>query len=295
MIPMSWLVILLSSTMALQADVPVRLQYLPKVPVLQTSILEMDTNDVFPGLKLDGKASQTIKGVVTILGDDTLPISGPPLDFTFTLKNVDVGFSANGVHVGFSSKDPLASIFLAQSLKLIDKPLHIHVDGDLKIGGEGSELQKLLQDIPALEQLNLTHFFAEWFQELFSLSAKDLKVGDTYETTKILDKNEERQGTSFSYTVTAITPEEIEAEIKGEMEPQILSLTSQFSGDGGKVQAVELSLMGKILGNVAWNRQNALLYRLNTHYDYTGGLKIGDTTHALHLQLKHQLDSVPAP
>ena len=280
--------ICMGSTLVGSSEVTVRLQYLPHVPVVQTSRLQIEMNDAFPGFKIKGKAFQTIESVITLAGDQSeLPILQPPLDLTYVLKKIHVELSANNVKKGFSSSYSPTSLPLVQGTALIDRPLKLRLDTKFSLEKENSSLKKLLDEIPILHDLRLESFFLEWFQHLFALSGKDLALGHSY---KVVVQGENYPYT-FQYTITSLTDDNIQADIQGLIESKGIKLKGQFPMDGMKNSDAELSVTAKVQGNASWNLHNALVFRLDTHSAYTGVLKIADSTWNLGMNLDHHLNS----
>lgn len=268
----------------------VQLQYLPNTPVVQTSRLQMRMNDALPGFRLQGKVLQTVESIVTVMEEHSeLPLLQPPLDLTYILKKIDVEITANHVKGGFSSEAPHRFLPLSQNISLIDRPIRLHIDSKLNIENENSDLNKLFSEFPALRDLHLEGFFLEWMQHLFALAGKEIVKGKSYKVALPAENLN-----FFQYTITAITEQEIHADLQGLIEKNGHKLKGQLSLDGMKSSDVELSFKANVKGHIAWDYKNALICQLETQTVYTGILSIAESIWNLGMSLDHHLESKPS-
>ncbi len=284
-----FLLAFLCSSVVAAAEAPVQLQYLPHVPVMQTHTLQAEMSDALPGYKLDGEAVQSLSAVVTLKSDaPELPLTHPPFDLQFVLKDIHLELNANDVGIQVDSKTPHSPL-AAQSKELINHPITLHIRPDGSLDSSSAELQKLFADMPGVKDLHLEGIWYEWFLSIFALAGKELATGNLYAI--------ETQGGNLpkvlNYRITAIDEKEVKAELKGSLEAKVMKIEGLFALDGKQQGNIELNLSGMVQGNASWDRQNALLCQLNAHYIYTGVLKIGDSAWTLNLNLKQQLDSKP--
>jgi hypothetical protein len=278
----AWLIagICLGTAMLWGDEIPVRLHYLPDVPVVQTSRVHLERNDNFPGSSINGNGYQIIESVVTVQGDHSeSPLLQLPIDLTYILKKIQIDLSANQVQAGFSPSDPHAAL-----RKLIDFPLKMRFTSNLEVNLEN---KNLFPNLPAIDSLNPEIFFTEWFQHLFALSGKDLAEGSIYKVAL----PRENYPSIFQYIITSIDDHTIQADIHGLITAKKIKVPGQVSFDGTKNSNAEISLSAKIQGHASWNRQNALICHFDTESDYTGTLKIDDSTWNLVMNLKHQFSS----
>ncbi len=261
----------------------IKLQYLPNQPIVQTSLIQIETNDALPGLKLNSNAVQTIQAAVAVNSDHAeTACNHPPLNIEFILKDFKSEIVVNGIKKSFIPRDSSRSIPLAQSIRLLNQPINIYLDANLRIENKESNLQQLMQELPFLQEIGFANFLEGWFEHLFALIDQELLLGRVYE----VQASEGNQPGLFYYKITGIDALEVQADIKGTKEPKTIKLM-------GKVdhQEAEITLSGHLQGEVAWNRKNALIYRLKTIYDSNGVLKIGENSWKLSLRQTHELNS----
>jgi len=277
------LTILLALSSFVDAAEKIKLQYLPNHPIVQTSLIQIETNDALPGLKLNSNAVQTIQAAVTVNGDNAeTTCNHPPLNIEFILKDFKSDVVVNGIKKSFIPSESSRSIPLAQSVRLLNRPINIYLDANLKIENKESNLSQLTQELPFLQEIGFTNFLEGWFEHLFALIGQELMLGRVYE----VQASEGNQPGLFYYKITGIDALEVQADITGTKEPKTIKLVGKVDN-----QEAEITLSGQLHGEVAWNRKNALIYRLKTIYDSNGILKIGENSWKLSLRQTHELNS----
>jgi hypothetical protein len=253
----------------------VRLQYIADSPVLETDELKVSVDQLLPGVKLDLQALQSMQSTLKIISEQSgSPVSQPPLDMEFILKGMKISLRGNGLSVSYDAADPGNSIDMLQISRLLDRPIHLHLNKDHVLEGNTKELELLLKELPILQQLQGISFLQEFFQHLFALAGMDLEPGKQFQK-KIDTEGSATQPTIWNYEVTSITDEEVFAKVSATINPKSLKLGVSAEGENKTGFGVELVFLGTVSGNLAWKRQNALLYRMNVEHLYKGSLKFG--------------------
>lgn len=257
----------------------IRLQFLPGTPVVQTSKLEFERKDQFPGLNLNENATQRIESVITLSGDAEFPLCQLPVDFTYVLKGIDVDLILNKIKRGYKTTDPHIAL-----KKLLDFPLKLRLNSGNKVE---SAYSHLLFNLPVLGEINLENFFNEWFQHVFALSGKELFVGFTYKISSVI----EDKPSTFHYTILSIDENHIKAAIQGSISSKKIKIPENKEFRFPKHSDAELAVEAKVEGEVCWNRKNALICQHQTRSTYQGKFQIEDQSWNLEMTLKHQFDS----
>jgi hypothetical protein len=227
---------------------------------------------------------QTVESEMTLISDAELPVSQFPLEVSYVLKKMDVQILANGLKAGFNTTSDSHSFSGALNARLIGQPVQLHFDA-LRNLKTNPHFDKKLAELPLLEDLNLKDFLVDWFQHIFALLGKDLTLGSSH---KIALKDGVHPAT-FYYTITNVTDEKIEADLKGFVEAQGIKI------DGQKCPGAEINLKSKISGHLNWDRKNAFVHQLESRSNCSGTLKIADAFWSLNMQMKHHFQSYERP
>lgn len=272
---------------SLKAGEPVRLRYQSNKPVAQTSQLEIRLNQSLPGFKLDARGNQTAQLQVTIEAERTPShLTKPPFDLLFVMNRFKLDLKANNDALSFDSQDPDAKIGSLKISKLIDRPLKLHIGEKGFLQDHTGDVQKLIEELPYLKDLDIKGSLIELFQYPFSLAGKDLVIG--YEYTQELPGDS--SAASIKYEITSITPNEIHAAIAGDIAPRKIKLRSPVVINK-KREEVDLVLTGTRKGSIIWQRDNALLYKLQVQHTYKGVVKVAGWDWVMSVLLTHQLVS----
>lgn len=266
-------ILLLLFTIQLQAGTA-SLRYLPDQPVSFKSTLNIDISQSLPGLSLSTKGKQHFDAEMIISQDqEGLAVLSPPFDIVFLLKGIKIDVQANGEDLHFDSKDKGNSLYLSQLSKLIDAPLHLHFGENYQIVGKNIGLNKSLEELPMLQEIDPVKILSELFLHLFGPAGKPLKEGDVIErniSEGLIPSLPEK----VTYTVTKIDDYHIYADIQGTIEKKKFDLLSLVKLQEKELASVSATLSGTIVGKIIWNRDNAMLHDLKLDYAYSARLQL---------------------
>lgn len=267
------------------------LQYLPSVPVQCTSKLTLEIQESLPILNLTTKGNQILKLDMFLKNESTqLPITKLPLSLNVTLKDIFLFLNVNGKELTFDPKGKKVSIALIQLGQLIDKPMQLQIDTHGYL--EGSEtFATLFKELPALKELSLQLLLNEIFFHQFALCGEELSVGTKIQKIPFAAPYHSLP-LMISYEIVKINNQEISAKMHGKLEPKklLFDVSSTINQDS---QKIEMSFSGNLLGDISWNRNNAMIYTLNSSYDYLAEMKFGEMHWNMRLSLSHVTTSTP--
>ena len=272
---------------------PVRLQFLPMVPVQQTSKLTMEVRESLPILNMSTKGSQVFK--YDLVAKNRVPNAKNfqlPGALTLVVKDMFVLLNVNGQEVTFDPRSENAPPSLMQFSRLIDQPINLLVNshGTLENGPE--TLDKIYKALPALRQMPLESFFNDMISELFSLYDEELTLGAKIEM-------QSATGPAFAipatviYEIVSITDKEIVAKITGTLEKKTMVLDKTIKGEGDRPQKVEMALTGTMKGTASWQRNNAMVHTLNCDYQYQAQLRSGNMRWTMQMIVSNSVTTNP--
>lgn len=272
----------------------VRLQFLPHVPVIQTSIVTVEIEQFLPGMTLRTVAKQTLSAELRVLSDDSSEAkSSPPMELQYTLQQFHVDLEANGEKASYSSQDTAPAALGAQMQELIGRPLLLKFGQDFALEGPIEELQILEKILPMFKQLFPASVFHELFQHLFALAGKQLATGDeTLRKVTLGDKT--KLSLPVKYEVTSVNFKEVEARLSGDVEGQTVTFGRPLQVDDSDrplQPAVEIQLRGKLTGKGTWSRRHALLYEMDVEHDYKADLSVGNLNWPATLRILQHTDT----
>jgi hypothetical protein len=259
---------------ALVLSEPVRLQYVPSIPVQQTSKLTIEVHESLPVLNLTSKARQIVKFDLTVgSGNGSALTQQVPLNLSFSLKDIFVDLCVNQEEMTFEPKAKQSAIPLIQLSELIDKPLHFEIDAK---GCVIDEAKDYLEDL---------------VRPLFVAINKDLEVGSTFQQT-CTNSSLPLLPVTWNYEVKEITERDIVASISGTIDSKQIILAIPVKLENHTAEQVEMIVKGTLSGEISWNRANALLYGLQTECRYQVELKAGEMKWDLQASIEHKMSSV---
>ncbi len=250
----------------------IRLQYPLNQAVVQTSSLDIEIsqgNDEVPSI-----AHQEVRAKLAVTA------SNSPRQLEFTLQSLQVGVESEGNALQYDSTEPRNSPLMTEIAKILNRPLKVVVDSNLKIGAESKEFLKFSQTLEHLGGFRATNLLSETLQNLFVLADKDIHEGETYHLDMALgaDPNVKME---ISYHIVAITDKEVRAEVSGGFDSvEILRFTPH--------SAERLFLEGNIRGKAVWSRKNALIYKTRIDYSYNGVLEGEGREIPVELHIHHE-------
>lgn len=276
-----------------RAEQPVKLQFSPHVPVEQTNELTIELHQSLPGVKLDASSHEVFKAVVKITGDETgAPIVSPPLDVSYTLKDMKIDLNINDKAVRYHTSEPAQSVEVAQLAKLIDKPIPLHFGEGFALSKENPELSKLISDLPVLEEIDFGEVLKELFIYVFSLAGKELKVGSNFHVDFPTDLTAGIP-IQVNYEVVKIDDQVVQANMTANIDAKNMKLDQKLELENGKPEEVSMSLTGKITGLATWNRKEALIHQTESTFKLIGSLKIAELEWPISVNGSINIKSVP--
>lgn len=258
---------------------PLQLNYLPNVPVHLKSTVEWHMGNPLPNHLIDTLGTQVVATDLLLKGETGIPQQNPPFNLIVTLKNLQLDTVTNGIPAGFSTPSPSSSLPLAQVQRLLNRPIPLLFDAKGVILEKNDSFQQIYKELPALQKMRLTAILTEWFNPLFALAGKELKVGAKYSVE--LEKNAFTP--HFEYEVIEINDQEVKAQFTGQVDKTDVNLAT--------LQTC-LNLTGTIKGQVTWKRQNALLCNTQAHYEVSCTIKRNEATWTLHTLIDHQMQVI---
>lgn len=218
-------------SLELGADQPVRLQF-TNTPVEQTNELAIEMHQSLPGIKLDANSQEAFRAIVKLVGEDSYsPITQPPLELNYTLKEMKIDLNINGKPVRYHTSEPAASVEVAQLSKVIDKPIPLRFTEGFALDPKNKELQKLIQDYPVLDEINFDEVLRELFIYVFALAGKDLTVGSNFQVKFPADIT---SGVPIylNYEITKIDDQAIQANMSGNIDVKGMKLENKLVLEG---------------------------------------------------------------
>lgn len=271
----------------------VQLQFLPMVPVQQTSKLTMEVRESLPILNMSTKGSQVFKyDLVARNRAPNLPRFQLPAAMSLTVKDMFVLLNVNGQEVTFDPRSENAAPPLMQFSRLIDHPINLLVNshGNLENGTETFE--RIYKELPALRQLPLESFLNDLISELFALYEEELTIGAKIEM-------QSAPGPAFAlpafvtYEIIDINDKEVVAKMTGTVPSKKIVLDKTLKGQGDRPQKVEMTLAGTVKGMATWQRANAMLHTLNCEYQYQAQLRSGDMRWTMQMTVSNAVTTTP--
>jgi hypothetical protein len=267
----------------------VELTFLPNKPVQQKSQLTIHLQQYLPSIRLNATMEQKLTADVSIVERSDLPVSQPPINILFTLKDLTIDLRANDKEASYQVNKPNTSLFLAEIQDMIDEPIKLRFDDHFRLKPDTIGLVQLSKELPILSQIHPQSFIEELFQHQFALANRQLEVGKTY-TIKI-NEGVGIKPTSIAYSVIDINKDEIVAEMKGNIPPIIIDMPIEIPIGDVLYDTVHLTVDGEFSGEVRWSRKNALLYTLKVATTYRGVYQIADWEWTMDLDIHHQVDT----
>lgn len=258
----------------LQAEPPVKLQFTPQVPVVQTNEVVIEMRQSLPGVKLETTSREVFQAVVKVIDDQTgMAIAEPPIDLSYMLKNAKIELKINDREVKYDTQEPAVTVESAELSKLVDKPIKLRFEEGFALAQENPELTKLLNDFQVLQDIDLRGVLKEIFIYVFALAGKDLKVGANFQVDFPSDLTA-NVPIRVNYEVVKIDDQIIQANMTASIDAKSIKLEKSLELHSGKLEEIAMSLNGKVTGKATWNRSNALLHDTDTAFTLTGTLKI---------------------
>lgn len=258
------------------AGAPVKLQYIPNQPVIQTSTVSLKLNQTLPGFTIDTEATQNMTAQLTITSEaPEVVLQHPPVDLVFILKSLSVNIDANGESSTFTTATPEKSLLAAQLGKALNRPIRLHFGDNFTLRPEIPDMDALVGELPALGVLEPKEMMNGILQYVFAVAGKELSIGDRIErnTPGVVAGS----GPSMVvYEITAITDQTVAAAFHADIPARTASLKTLMKMGDKPEEKLEMTLSGTMKGEGSWDRHNAMLYHANARYEFTGSLKIGD-------------------
>lgn len=269
------------------------LEYLPAVPVQYTSKLTLDVQESLPILNVSSKGNQVLKFNLLLKKQENQPVlTKPPFDLTLTLKDLFLFLNVNGIELTFDPRGKKISVPLIQLTQLIDKPMELKIDSRGYLVDGTDAFSTLFKELPALKDLSIQLLFNEVFFHLFALSGESLEVGAKFQKTPTLTSYPSLPSI-MTYEIVEINDQEIVAKLEGSLDPKKILFEGILSIDTSGSQNVEMNVSGNLQGMVSWKRKNALLYSLNSTYQYIAEMKYGEMNWKMQMSISHVTTSSP--
>lgn len=268
----------------------VRLNYLLNTPLEFHSVHTLDIAKPIPGFDLQGYGKQTISATVSLESDQKgQAIKGPPFDIVLKFNGLKIDLKINETVTSYDTLKPGDSKILKKIAKIFEEPLRIHVGDTVTLDKKTQEFDDLMLDFPFFKQLDPRNLLQGIIQPILVLNGKDLTVGSTFQLKEIPDTLGLFPETT--YVIETITDKEVTATIKGSVDDQKLKLSGVLEAEDKANEWVNLIFNGKINGKATWNRENALLFNLNSEHSYNGLLKIANWEWPLDFSIKVEMET----
>lgn len=272
------------------ASAPVKVSYLPSVPVVQTSEVSIDINESLPLLHLASKAQQVLKIELTVSPQPGISrLAQTPIELTLVLKDIFVNLFVNQEEAAFDPRGDRSAISLKEFSRLIDKPIRLKIDEKGSIIDVSGDMQKVKRELPALTDLGIEILFGELLQHHFTVLGKDLALGTKFQVPFAHEPVSPLPET-VEYEIISITDKDVVAAIKGEIKPRQIELKTPMLLNE-KEEKVQLTFSGFLKGEGSWNRNNAMFFSLKNDYTYNALLKTSDKQWKMQITLSHKLTS----
>ncbi|MEM1282851.1 MAG: hypothetical protein AAGG81_04785 [Chlamydiota bacterium] len=267
----------------------VELIFLPNKSTQQKSILTIELQQYLPGVNMHATMEHKLLADVKIVDRSDLPVSHPPLNMLFTLKDLSVNLRANDKEAEYQVNKPNTSLFLAEVEDMVGKPIKLYFNEQFRLMPHTPGLLQLSKELPILNQIHPQSLIEELFQHQFAIAGRSLIKDESY----VVEINDVvgLQPNSITYTVKEINNKEIIADIKGELSKSSINLGVEIPIGDEMQEVVRLVVEGDLSGTVRWNRSNALIYSLETTTNYHGIYQIVDWEWSMHLTIKHQVNA----
>lgn len=279
---------------ALFSDAPVKLQFNTGSPVEMVTTQTFTINQAIPGFDFKGEGVQTITSLLTLKSlNSTKQQSKPPFTLDWTLKVIQVDFSANDHSIAFDSRQPQNSLLSKELAKWVDRPIQLTIDTNLKLERNSEELDKFIKKFPAIQEIDPYTFLEGIILPIFGIADQEIVKGASISRSNL-------RGdfgialTSLKYDITEITDRLVTANFQGTIEPKDLPLKSIFGNGKEGSELLQINVAGTVEGTVSWDRSNALLCQLSGNCDYRCKIKIAGIEVPLNAKLKTTLQTIPS-
>lgn len=268
----------------------VELTFLPNKTVKQESTLTIELQQYLPSVRLNATMEQKLLADVKIVDRSDLPVSRPPINMLFTLRDLSVHLSANDKEAEYEVNKPSTSLFLAEIHDMIDEPIKLRFDDQFRLMSDTPGLVQLSKELPILSQVHPQSLIEELFQHQFALAGRSLEQGKSY--TIDFDDMVGVQPHSITYTVIDINDKEIIATMKGEIPTSSMNMEVEIPIGDVMHDVVRFVINGEFSGTVRWSRSNALQYTLDAVTSYHGVYKIAEWEWTMDLNIKHRVSTL---
>lgn len=260
----------------LTAEEKTILQYLPNMAVKMVHTIDAELWHPIPNLQIATSGKQTLTASVLLQDQgkkgksiDTFPIRGE-----FRLQNIEVSTVVEPdnkvvtLDIRQAGKKPL----FAELNKLINLPLRFEVDKQFSLAAT-AEIAAIAELLPPLKEIVPARILEGFLAPIFVLAARELQVGDSVAF-------EEQVGVaglplaSLKYDITDINADSVTASYHGEIRTLKVPLQDLVKKQDKRLEGLDLSIGGKVEGQLLWQRTNALICTESAVYSLYGGVKI---------------------
>lgn len=268
-----------------------KLQFIPNIPVEQTVSIDVVMHQTLPSFKMEAVSKQDFKAILKIPSEQSnVPITQGPVDLVFTLKDLNIDMKINDKTTIYHAKDPAQSVETIQISKIIDRPLRLELDDKFLLKKDNKDLEKILEELPQLNKINLNKVIEEMFVYLFAFANKNLKEGASY-TVNLPSELVPGMPVSITYTIDKIENDTVFASIAGVLSPVEKQIENKLKIGDEKEENVLLNMKGKIYGKGQWNVKNALIHHVETDFKASGKIKINSLEWPLSIKGKVNINS----
>lgn len=267
-------------------DSSVRLEYHVDEPVLQRSRVSVDITQHKPDKTVSVSAYQEANAQLQLKKQPR----ETPYVLLLTLNQLRVGLDTDKTKISFDSASDPQSPLLSELSKVIGEPIELTIGDNLQIQSSSPEFQKLMKDLRQLGGFTLSNLFSEMVQQLFALTDKPLRIGQSYSRQLKLGSNGGAPIT-LTYKVVGISPDEVRATVVGKVPEASIQLPK--GALGVESSAAMLKVSGSIDGKAVWSRKNALIYKTKIDYVYSGVIAEGGHEWPFTLRMNHSDSTRP--
>ncbi|MBA2726972.1 MAG: hypothetical protein H0U49_02220 [Parachlamydiaceae bacterium] len=279
---------------ALFSEAPLKLQFSTGTPVEMVTTQTYTINQVIPAFNLKVEGTQTITSLLTLRGlNSPKQQTKPPFSLDWTLKVIQLNFSANDHTIAFDSRQPQNSLLSKELAKWVDHPIQLTIDPSLSLERNSEELDKFIKKFPAIQELDPYTFLEGVILPIFGIADQEIIKGGSISRTNLRGDF----GIALSvlkYEITEITDRLVTARFQGTIEPKDLPLKNIFGNGKEGSELLQVNVAGTVEGTISWDKSNALLCRLSGDCDYRCKIKIAGLEVPLTAKLKTTLQTMPA-
>jgi hypothetical protein len=283
-------VILLVFTLWTSCDA-IDLLYEPNKSVTQVFESVSSLSQKSSGLEMRVVATQKqVFDLEIISQEGESEFKGAPFQLKYTLRSMKTEINANGSVKTFDTNVVSDSPEIAAISFLVGKPLTFQVNKDYTVDDYPKEWKEFSSSLPLLHLLFPKGYFPELFATNFAFAGRDLKVGETSNTQRILG-DQLGLNIPIRFELQKINYKEAEAEIGGKYSEKGKKISEPL--DSGLIFDGNIAMESTVSGQSKWNRRQGLECNSTISYELNGEIVSAAEKIPFSLQFSETLSSQP--